>query len=186
MTAVIGLYAPVAKSVGNVADAAIAGNVASVLGDELARRVLPARSFADVAALLKVADDKGGHQLTAADNNPNAAGSDPRTDPQLLFVSRDGSKIGGYADPVWGGSDLDKYFEVALMRNEALSPNHPENDATASFLVYTARIRWPAFVPDNTLGNLRRALPAGYNPGAALRFDRSQQQVLVIAGSVTR
>ena len=194
MVAVIGLFAPVAKSVGNLADAEAATNVASLLTAKLQGQPIPA-----VAALLKVSSGPNRHQLTDADNNPNSPAADPRSDPQLLFASRDGSKIAPYGDAIWidpatrQPSDLDKFFEIALIRNETLSPpgdataTPPTNpDATALYLAYTARIRWPAFVPDATPTNQRRALPAGYNPNGAVRFDNSQKQVLFFSGTITR
>ena len=197
MVAVVGLFVPIARSVGNSADAEAATNVSELLRTELTRRVATAHSFAPVAALLKVsstsANGRAGHQLTDADNNPNAAANDPRTDSKLLFASRDGSKIGGYADPVWGATDIDKFFEIALVRNETLSPladptvDPPVNpDESAAVLAYVARIRWPAFTVDATPSNQKRALPAGYNPSGAVRFDNSMKQVLFSAGTVSR
>ncbi|MSU65558.1 MAG: type II secretion system protein [Opitutus sp.] len=197
MVAVVGLFVPVARSVGNSADAEAATNVSELLRTELSRRVATTHSFAPVAALLKIsstgANGRGGHQLTDADNNPNATANDPRTDPKLLFASRDGSKIGSYADQIWGGTDVDKFFEIALVRNETLSPladvtaDPPVNpDDSAAVLAYIARIRWPAFTPDATPTNQKRALPAGFNPSGAVRFDNSMKQVLFSAGAVSR
>ena len=193
MVAVIGLFAPIAKSVGRIQDADAATNVAALLSVRL-----QGQSLTEVGKLLKVASGPRTHQLTDADNNPNTAAADPRADPQLLFASRDGSKIGFYADPVWGPTDVDKFFEIALIRNETLSPlGTPATDAegttttvnpddTALFLAYSARIRWPAFVPDATPTNLRRALPAGFSPAGGVRFDNSKKQVLYFSGSITR
>ena len=59
-------------------------------------------------------------------------------------------------------------------------------DDTAAFIAYTARIRWPAFVPDATPTNPKRALPAGFNPSGAVRYDNSQKQVFFFSGVVTR
>jgi type II secretory pathway pseudopilin PulG len=190
MVTVIALFAPVARSVTDVADSGAAANIAGALGDWLQQRVAAAGSFAPVAPLLKVANGRGGHQLTDADDDPNASTSDPRLDPQILFASRDGTKVGPYTDAVWGASgavdDREKFFEIALVRNETMSPNDASADATALVLTYTARIRWPAFVPDQTEANPRRALPAGFSAGASVRFDRSQQHVMFAAGAVKR
>ncbi|HVS51664.1 MAG TPA: prepilin-type N-terminal cleavage/methylation domain-containing protein [Opitutaceae bacterium] len=191
MIAVVALFAPVARSVSDSADAEAATNIAGVLGDYLQRQTLVAHNFTLVAPLLKVSTAKS-HQLIDADNNPNNTANDPRVDTQLLFASRDGTKIGGYTDQVWNDlvthqpSDAEKFFEIALIRNETLSPNDPAADQNAIVLAYTARIRWPAFVPDATPTNSRRALPAGFNPTGAVRFDHSQQQALFVAGSVRR
>ena len=90
MVAVFGLFAPVAKSVGDSADAEAATRVADLLGHKL-----QTQGFESVAKLLKVSAGKT-HQLTDADakTNYNIA-----TDAQLMFASRDGTKIGTYADP---------------------------------------------------------------------------------------
>jgi prepilin-type N-terminal cleavage/methylation domain-containing protein len=190
MVAVIALFAPVARSVAEVTEAEAAAGVAEQLRGELSRRVFAAGSFAPVVALLKNSTATG-HEVTTGDSVSGAA-ADPRTDVRLLFASRDGSKIAGYTDAVWidpttrQPSDAEKFFEITLIRNEALSPNNAASDAAAVVLAYTARIRWPAFVPDNVPTNPRRALPAGYNPTAAVVFDRSKLQSLHVAGSVTR
>lgn len=189
MVAVLGLFAPVAKSVGSLADAEAATNVASLLSAKL-----QSQSFTDVAALLKISTGTTTHQLTTVDNTPNSDAADPRTDTQLLFASRDGLKIGTYNDPVWRGTDVDKFFEIALIRNEALLPlgddlaDPPTADpiATTLILPYNARIRWPAFVPDGTPTNPKRALPAGFNPTGNIRFNNAQKQVLFFSGVLTR
>lgn len=195
ITGVVALFAPVAKSVASVAEAEAAANVAELLRDYLARlQRANGGSLVPVATLLKNSTTTGptntlSHEVTVGDNSAGAA-TDPRTDARLLFASRDGTRIGTYTDTaVWGATainDADKFFEIVLIRNETLSPNDPTADAAAIVLAYTARIRWPAFVPDGTPTNLRRALPAGYNPTGAVVFDRSQQQVLHVAGSVRR
>ncbi len=184
MTAVIGLFAPAAKAVAGTAEAEAATHLGEALRTELTRRVRVAGSFAGVTTLLKESDGQGGHALTSTDANPNLPANDPRRDPQLLFASRDGLTFGPYDDPVWGGIDTGKFFEIALIRNETLSP--AANDDGAMLLVYTARIRFPAFVPDATPTNPRRALPNGFNATAAVRFDHSRKQVLFLAGSVIR
>ena len=78
-------------------------------------------------------------------------------------------------------------FEIALIRNETLSPVDADTATPPPLLyAYTARLRWPAFVPDSTPGNTRLALPAGSNPTAAVRFDYSQKSVLFFTGTVMR
>ena len=191
MVAVVALFAPVARSVAGSSDAEAAATVAERLRDELTRRATVAGSFAPVVALFKNATANGGHEVTTADNASSAA-TDPRRDTRLLFASRDGSKIGSYTDTIWIDpvtrqiNDAEKYFEIALIRFDALSPNTTAADATSPTLAYTARIRWPAFVPDNAPANARRALPAGFNATAAVVFDRSQLQTFHVAGSITR
>jgi prepilin-type N-terminal cleavage/methylation domain-containing protein len=191
MVAVVALFAPVARSVAGSSDAQAAATVAERLRDELSRRATVAGSFAPVVALFKNSTANGGHEVTTADNASSAA-TDPRRDTRLLFASRDGSKIGGYIDSVWIDpvtgqiNDAEKYFEITLIRLDALSPNTVAADAAASTISYTARIRWPAFVLDNASANARRALPAGFNATAAVVFDRSQLQTFHVAGSITR
>jgi len=139
--------------------------------------------------LLKKSTAAGGHELT----NDNArADYDIARDPQLLFANRDGTKIGTFADTtVWGtpNSNREKFFEIALIRNETLSPpgdpaaDPPVNpDATAAFIAYTARIRWPAFVALSGAG----AQQVGANPAGAVRFDHSSKLSLFVAGAVKR
>jgi type II secretory pathway pseudopilin PulG len=197
MVAVIGLFTPIAKSVGSLKDAEAATNVAALLATHL-----QGQTISKVGKLLKVKGPSGlTHQLTDIDNAPNSAAADPRGDPavtQLLFASRDGAKIGDYRSAVWSTTnDAEKFFEIALIRNEALSPpatvtdsdgvSTPTNsDETALFLAYTARVRWPAFVPDSTPTNRLRALPAGFSPAGGVRFDNSQKQVLFFSGTITR
>ena len=184
MIAVLGLFTPVAKSVGSLADADASAKVSDLL-----RAKLQSMGTDAVIPLLKNSK-AGGHDLTSTDAKPDY---DIRTDVQLLFASRDGTKIGSYSDTVWNDpvtrqpSDLDKFFEIALIRNETLSPVASDTATPPPLvLAYTARIRWPAFTPDATPGNRRLALPTGANPTGTVRFDHSQKQVLFFAGSVTR
>jgi hypothetical protein len=165
--------------------------VAQALAADLQRRVVSADPdpFAAVTALLKKSTAAGGHELTA-DNA--RADYDIARDPQLLFANRDGTKIGTFADTtVWGtpNSNREKFFEIALIRNETLSPpadpaaDPPVNpDATAAFIAYTARIRWPAFVALSGAG----AQQVGANPAGAVRFDHSSKLSLFVAGAVKR
>ena len=189
MLTIIGLFAPVARSVTVTSDAEVAARIADAV-----RAKLQTMSFADVIALLKKTSGSG-HELTAADARPDY---NPATDAQIVFASRDGSKVGVYADAIWKdangrNSDREKYFEIALIRNEDISPLPTttsteagdvtvDHDATAVVLAYTARIRWPSFIPDGGTG----AIQVGANSGGNVRFDHGSKQVLFVAGSVTR
>lgn len=189
MVAVIALFAPIAKSVAGASDAEAAAAIADRLHDELTRRTLAVQSFAPVILLLKNSV-AGSHEVTLADT-ASGASTDPRTDVRLLFASRDGVRLGSYTDATtWGGAtpnDADKFFEITLIRNDTLSPAAADTATPPPIvLAYTARIRWPAFAPDNTPTNPRRALPTGYNPTAAVVFDHALQQTLHIAGTITR
>ena len=73
MVAVIGLFAPVAKSVGNLADAEAATNVAALLAARL-----QGQSISFVGTLMKVSNGPSRHQITDTDNNPNSPPTRPR------------------------------------------------------------------------------------------------------------
>jgi prepilin-type N-terminal cleavage/methylation domain-containing protein len=192
MVAVIGLFAPVARSVADTSDAERAARVADALRLKLRGMTLP-----EVAALLKVGTPTG-HQLALADAR---ADYELARDPQLLFAARDGTRLGAYADPIWvdaatrRNSDRDKFFEIALVRNEAVSPPASTTtdasgatvtvnpDATAPLLAYTARIRWPAYIGDGTATG---TMQFGANPSGPVRFDHGKKSVLFISGTVAR
>ena len=188
MVAVIGLFSPIAKSVGDLADAEAATHVAELLSAQLqaqeAADLAANAPFKSLVARLMVSAGKS-HQLTLNDANPNYNVADPAQNQNLLFASRDGTKIGAYADAVWSGTDHDKFFEIALIRNETLSPVAADT-ATPPPLVlgYTARLRWPAFV--SLAGSTSGFQPGQAAPGAAVPFDYSQKRVLFFAGAVTR
>lgn len=192
MMAIVGLFAPVARSVGGSAEAEVAARVADGL-----RAKLQAMPVSEVVALLKKSNGTR-HELTDADNRPDY---NPGNDVQVLFASRDGAKIGTYSDPMWGtrtptfNPDRDKFFEIALIRNEVLSPlAAPASDGTdpaapaanpddtAFLIAYTARLRWPSFLPEGATG----AIQVGSNPTAPVRFDHSMKQVMFFTGAVTR
>ncbi len=193
MVAIIGLFAPVARSVADTADADRAARVADAL--RLKLRSLPLDYIAK--QLLKTGTSSG-HPLTQADARSDYQLS---TDTQLLFASSDGTKIGTYADPIWidpttrRNSDREKFFEIALIRNETLSPPPSTStnaagatvtvspDDTAAFLAYTARFRWPAYIGDGTATG---TLQFGANPSGPVRFDHGKKSVLFFSGTVAR
>lgn len=190
MMAVVALFTPVARSVSTSADVEAATRVVDAL-----RTKLQTMRPEDVIALLKNATGTG-HELTDAEARPDY---NPTTDPQVLFASRDGAKIGAYGDTsLWGvrtaalNPDREKYFEIVLIRNEALTPRAappvegeatpPDPDATAHLIAFTIRLRWPAFAREGATS----AIQVGSNPTGTVRFDHSMKQVLFVAGSVTR
>lgn len=191
IAAVVTLFAPAAKSVAANSDAEAAAAVAQALAIQLQRRVVPTdpNPFAAVVALLKKSTATGGHELTAENAR---ADYNITLDPQLLFANRDGTKIGTFADTaVWGtpNSNREKFFEIALIRNETLSPKGDptaepptDPDATALFIAYTARIRWPAFVALSGTG----AQQVGATPGSTVPFDHSSKLSLFVSGVVKR
>lgn len=64
------------------------------------------------------------------------------TDHRLFFANPTADRIGKDGDALWLGHEGEKYFEIALVRDETRSPLG--EDELASSLVFTARIRWPA------------------------------------------
>jgi len=185
MVAVIGLFGPVAKSVGDVADAEAATHVAELLNVKLqtleSADLANGAPFQSLAARLLVSTAKS-HQLTLDDANPSYDIAADTT--HLLFASYDGTKIGAYNDTkTWTNGDGEKFFEIALIRNETVSPNDPVLDAAAPLLAYVARVRWPAFV---ALAGSTAAVEVGSNPTGSVKFDYSQKRVLFFAGSVNR
>jgi len=151
IVAALGLFGSLARSARADAEA----GAAAMVSDLLASR-LRALSFAEVAALLL--DDDG----SVGDGSPEG---------KVFFANLAGDKIGRSADPVWTGDDREKFFEIALLRNEQLSP--PGSDDEAGWLAFTVRVRWPAY----------RLRP----DGSALRLNEAgQMQVLLLSGSVRR
>lgn len=190
MLAVVGLFTPVARSVSASSDLESAARVADALRTKLQAMPIPS-----VIALLKNSSEAG-HELATGDARPDY---NPVADTKILFANRDGSIIAGYSDPIWGprtgtvNPDRDKYYEIALIRNETLSPRTAgltdgttdpaaDPDATAYLIAYTARIRWPMFVRDGATG----AIQVGANSTTGVRFDHSLKQVLFVTGAVTR
>ena len=143
IVAMLGLLVPVTQAVTATADATAASTVADLVKSELTRK-----GFTAVAAQLATAA-----QVQSRDNDP---GYNPATDPQVLFASRGGDKIGDGGSAVWNGQDGEKFFEIILIRNDTLSP--AANDSTAGFLAFTLRVRWPAFLPNGlpVAGNTRK------------------------------
>jgi type II secretory pathway pseudopilin PulG len=155
---VIGLFGALAKSAGETTVSETAAHLGDVLRVELQARAQRVGFLETNNAFLKT---------------PGQLSSDPRTDSQLLFASRDGIMVGQYNDPIWDDIDAGKFFEIALVRTDGLSP---EPDTDANIFAYTATIRWPAFVPDSSPANPRHAGPA----------DRNQQQSLFLPGAIMR
>lgn len=191
MVGIIALFAPVAHSVNTTSDNEVAARVADALRVKL--RTMP---FATVAGMLKQTTASS-HELVVNDQKSDY---DPTKDAQVLFANRDGTKIGFYSDAIWldattrRNTDREKFFEIALIRNERISAKATTTtgsdgaattdrpDDTAVVLAYTARLRFPAFVSDGTATG---AIQVGANSGT-VRFDHGKKQVLYFAGSVSR
>jgi type II secretory pathway pseudopilin PulG len=146
---VLGLFGSLANSARANREAEVAAGIADALSSRL--RTLP---FETVVASLRTAAQPDGDAAASRD---------------LFYASLAGDRIGLDDDPVWNGSDRDKFFEITLIRSAELSP--PERDADAAWIAFNARVRWPAFRP-----------PAS---GAAVR-GTGRMQVLLLPGSVRR
>ncbi len=183
MVAVIGLFSPVAKSVGDTADAEAATHVADLLNVKLQSQGIDV-----MAPRLKVKTGATAHQLTTSDARTNY--NPAVLTENIFFANRDGTKIGLYNDAIWkdsagNNSDREKYFEIALIRNEVISPppSATAPDALLPVLAYTARVRWPSFV---ALAGGTGSAQVGANPNGTVQFDHSQKQVLFFSGAITR
>lgn len=184
MVAIIGLFAPVTKTVSSVAEAEAAARVADAVRARL--RALPfdrALSLIQAPADVRRKDADGSY-------NPN----DGTRYPAVLFglLSGDvGIYDGGENRRRWYDSsvptpqavqDADKFFEIDLIRNETLSP--VATDAGRAFVAYTMRVRWPAFLRASS----GAAVQVGANQagGGSVPFDHGRKQVLFFTGTIQR
>ena len=184
MVAVIGLFAPVSKSVSSVGEAEVAARVADSI-----RARLQALPFDQALSLVQAPADVRRKDADGA-YNPN----DGTRHPAVIFGKLSGD-VGIYdagenrrrwydssvptPQPV---QDADKYFEVDLIRNETLSP--ASGDATAAFVAFNLRVRWPAFLRASS----GAAVQVGANPagGGPVPYDHSRKQVLFFTGAIQR
>lgn len=187
MVAVVGLLAPVTKSVATVGDAEAAARAAAAV-----RARLQTIAAADFDRALALVQDPAAVRLKDADGayNPN----DGSKHPAVLFGRLSGD-VGLYdatrTPRAWYDStvptprpvaDGEKFFEIDLIRNETLSPKAA--DATAPIIAFNIRVRWPAFLPAQG----GAAVQVGANPagGGPVPFDHGKKQVLFFAGSIVR
>jgi len=137
---VIGLLVPTINSVNDTIDTNTANRVSSAINAKV-----QALGYANVQAL-----------LYDSTKNPNT--DITTTDPNLLFASKTGEQVGTATDPVWGGTNnnANRFYEVMLLHtpNAVLSPKDTNpGSSTFSFVMFTVRVTWPAYVPDGS-GNL--------------------------------
>jgi prepilin-type N-terminal cleavage/methylation domain-containing protein len=179
MLAVAGLYAPVTRAVGGVADAEAAARVAEAVRARL--RSVPfetAVALIQSPAAVQAKDANGAY-------NPN----DGTRYPEVLFGKLDG-EVGVYDSASnrrqWYDSrnrvlpNTDKFFEIDLIRQPAVSP--AELDATAAAVVYSLRVRWPAFIQVAP----GAAVQSAQNAGGPVSFDHGRKQVLYFTGVLER
>ncbi len=179
MVAVVGLYAPVTKAVSTVADAEAAARVADAVRARL--RSLP---FASAVALVQEVADLRKKDGSGA-YNPN----DGAKYPEVIFGKLNG-EVGIYdgnsGRKQWYDSrnarvlDADKFFEIDLVRNDAISPK--AGDATAAVVAFAMRVRWPAFMASSS----GAAVQVGQSQGGAVPYDHGRKQVLYFTGSISR
>ena len=185
MVAMLGLFAPVTKSVANVTDAEAAARAADSV-----RARLQALGFDRSLALVQEAADV---RKKDADGNYNP--NDGTKYPAVIFGKLSGD-VGIYsgattASRFWYDSsvptpqrvpDADKFFEIDLIRNDTLSPK--ANDPTAALVAFNIRVRWPAFLPSSN----GVAVQVGANPagGGSVPYDHGKKQVLFFTGSILR
>lgn len=186
MVAVVGLLAPVTKSVATVGDAEAAARAAAAVRARL--QTIAAADFNRALALVqdpaavRTKDSSGAY-------NPNDG-----THPAVLFGKLSGD-VGLYdatrTPRGWYDSsvpapravtDAEKFFEIDLIRNETLSPKAA--DATAPMIAFNIRVRWPAFLPAQ--GGAPVQVGENRAGGGPVPFDHGKKQVLFFAGSIVR
>ncbi len=191
MVGVISLLAPVTKSIASVAEAEAAARVA----DAVRARVQALGFDRGVTLIQDIATVRKNDADPAY--NPNAGAAHP----QVLFGKltgevafydataktwRDYDYSANVASAAASGpvqrtlADVDKFFEIDLIRNETLSPK--ANDATAPMIAYVIRVRWPAFVATSAT----TAVQSGQSSGSQVPFDQSKKQVLFLTGTLQR
>ena len=185
MVAMLGLFAPVTKSVANVTDAEAAARAADSV-----RARLQALGFDRSLALVQEVSEV---RKKDADGNYNP--NDGTKYPAVIFGKLSGD-VGIYngattASRFWYDSSVpnpqpvqnaDKFFEIDLIRNDTLSPK--ANDPTAALVAFNIRVRWPAFLPSSN----GVAVQVGANPagGGSVPYDHGKKQVLFFTGSILR
>jgi len=181
MVAVLGLFAPVTRTVATVSEAEAAARVADAVRARL--QTLP---FASALALIQEVAD-----VRRKDGDGNYNPNNGTNNPAVLFGKLDGD-VGVYDGSTgrrqWFDArgarvlDADKFFEIDLIRSDAVTPR--SEDATAAMVAYTMRVRWPAFYA----GSSGAAVQVGANPagGGPVPFDHSRKQVLFFTGAIMR
>lgn len=183
MVAVLGLFAPVSKSVATVSDSEAAARVADAV-----RARLQALPFDTALTLIQEVAD-----VRRKDGDGNYNPNDGTRYPAVLFGKLTGDVgiyVAGSNRNQWYDSSVptpqpvanaDKFFEIDLIRNDTLTPKSA--DATAALVAFTMRVRWPAFLPAPT-----GFVQVGANPvgGGAVPYDHSKKQVMFFTGSILR
>lgn len=184
MVAVLGIFAPITRSVATVSESEAAARVADAVRARLqALQFDRALTLVQEVADVRKKDGDGAY-------NPN----DGTKYPAVIFGKLSGDA--GIYDPAEGRkkwydstvptpqvvADADKYFEIDLIRNDTLSPK--AGDATAAMVAFTMRVRWPAFLASSS----GAAVQVGANTagGGPVPYDHSKKQVLFFTGAIRR
>lgn len=174
LAAVLALFAPVSNAVRANQDSEVAARAA-----EAVVTYLKGLQWNQARTFIKT-DAQFNTQLT----NEGRGTYDPSRDSQALFVNRAGTVIGTYNETIWRGEHGEQYFEVAVVRNERISP--ASQDGSASTIAFMVRVRWPCFNPVSG-GTGFTQFGKNQNPGRGqLAFDHSQKDVIFVNGSLTR
>lgn len=88
--------------------------------------------------------------------------TNPNAPTYSLFANKSAERMGDSSLI----APADRFFEIALIRDSALSP--ASNDANAGFLAFTIQLRWPAYLPNGT------------------QVPDSQKSSLVVPAAITR
>ena len=131
IVAVLGFLAPAADG---VASNTRAGSAIRIF-DAVQCRLREEPFNAVVACLLTAA------QLKDQDARPDY---DSIEDHRIFFANLSGTKVGRTGDAFWENSHREKFFEIVLVRNDALSP--VENEDDTPWIACTVRVRWPLFI----------------------------------------
>lgn len=96
--------------------------------------------------------------LFPAGQNPDSPGDTTSQNSKVLFMNKTGDKIGTYTDTIWGtpgSNNAEKYYEIMLVRSPSTQFSPPPDTAgatlntiTASSVLFTVRVTWPAFIVD--------------------------------------
>ena len=180
ISAIVGILAAVGKSVGDLQESEKASRLVAVV-----QARLQSAGFSAIQGVLKtdtdIANEKAVYD-TATDHPRDA------DNPYRFYGSEDGHIVGIYPTAVNEGDQANdpwtlgsstttvaqrdglKFFELALVRNQTLSPNSGSAlDADSGYLAFTIRVRWPAFLAD---GNRVT--------------DNAQMNVLIVPAAVAR
>ena len=187
---VIGLLSPTTKAVADVADSDAASRVVGIVQNELQALASKAGGW---DAFTKTSNSylRDSDQVATFDGSISATADEASYSATytaasyVFFASKDGGKVGNYSSSAWGApadsqtdKNKDKFFEIILIRNwnagnppatPASGLSNPANDASAGYLAYTIRLRWPTFLPN----------------GARVT-DNTQKNVMIVPAAVTR